>query len=137
PTRHGGSIEATFSEKAAFATLTGATPGSHHAVKVTFTDDGTAKSETERIEVGRCGEGRIEAEVRPDHWCDVAGTINVRLHGDVADVDLASIKLTGDGGTSVSPTAPPTRHGDSIDATFDEKAAFATLAGATPGSKHA
>jgi len=140
PTLSGDSIRATFDEKAAFATLNGTDPGSRHEVKVAFTDDGTAKTLSERVRVGRCEEdNRIEADLRPDEWRNADGSIIVVLHGSttaLGKVDLGSIALVGENGTALQPTATPVLAGRTIMATFSQKDAFATLTNPTPHSRH-
>lgn len=56
PTRKKNSVTANFSRLAAFATLDGTAVGSKHTIKINYTDDGTAKTETARINVDNgCG----------------------------------------------------------------------------------
>jgi hypothetical protein len=146
----GGQLRAFFAKSDVIAALgTGAKPGDVVTVTLKLSVGGTAMSLTDSVRVvggdgsgGGDGNGggdhhEIEVSIHPDAWCNVStGSITVFLHGAVADVDLSSIRLIGEDGTSLTPTSAPSRTSAGIIAVFSTKDAFATLTNPAPGTHH-
>jgi microcompartment protein CcmL/EutN len=143
----GGQLRAFFAQSEAIASLDDPDPGETHDVTLKLTADGNASELVAHVRiVGPRGgddpgddEGEITASVQPDtwnvNWSHASGTVSVLLRGDVADVDLATIKLVGDAGTEVAPSSVK-RTGHQIRARFPMAAAFASLDDPDPGETH-
>ena len=143
----GGQLRAFFAMSEAIASLDDPDPGETHEVKLQLTVDGKATelSASVRIVGPRGGddpgddERAIDVSVQPNtwntNWSHAGGTVSILLRGDVADVELASIKLVGDAGTEVAPTSVK-RTGHQIRARFPMAAAFASLDDPDPGETH-
>lgn len=149
PTRvqtSGGQLRAFFTKADAIAVLDHPARGDSREVKLQLTVDGTAAELTTRVRiVGPAGgddppgSGEVTATVQPStwntNWSHANGTVSVVLRGDVADIDLTSIKLVGDAGTEVLPTSVK-RTGHEVRARFAMDDAFASLDDPDPGETH-
>jgi hypothetical protein len=143
----GGQLRAFFTKADAIAVLDHPARGDSREVKLQLTVDGTATELTTRVRiVGPAGgddppggDGQVTAVVQPStwntNWSHANGTVSVVLRGDVADVDLASVKLVGDAGTEVAPTSVK-RTGHEVRARFAMDDAFASLDDPDPGETH-
>ncbi|HXT19615.1 MAG TPA: hypothetical protein VN923_02585, partial [Thermoanaerobaculia bacterium] len=143
----GGQLRAFFAMSEAIASLDDPDRGETHVVTLKLTVDGSAQELTDRVRiVGPSGgddsgddEGEIDVAVQPNtwntNWSHASGTVSILLRGDVADVELASIKLVGDAGTEVAPTSVK-RTGHQIRARFPMAAALASLDDPDPGETH-
>ncbi|HEV8630804.1 MAG TPA: hypothetical protein VGV61_10840 [Thermoanaerobaculia bacterium] len=144
----GGQLRALFLMSEAIAAIDTTQSDPKHKVTLKFTNDGAATTleDTIRVVGPRGGddgddddEGEIELEIQPDtwntNWSHSQGTVSALLRGDVADIDLDSIVLVGDGGKEVKPVDVK-RTGHQVRARFPKADALASLDDPDPGERH-
>jgi hypothetical protein len=141
-----GQLRAFFTKGDAIAVLDHPARGDSREVKLQLTVDGTAAELTTRVRIvgpnggdDPGGAGSVTAAVQPStwntNWSHANGTVSVVLRGDVADVDVASVKLVGDAGTEVAASSVK-RTGHEVRARFPMDDAFASLDDPDPGETH-
>src|SRR5215203_4712337 len=147
----GGQLVATFDKSEAFEPLGDVESGDRETVTLRFTVAGEQKELEDQIRIvgpngggtgGGNGGGELELNIQPDdwnvNWEHSAGQVTAFLRGTgVKDVDLATVRLVGDG-AGAAPLEPldVRRVGKQVVARFGKSAAFLTLDDPDAGERH-
>lgn len=146
--RTGNQVRAFWSQSAALATLDTPQRGETHDVKVRFSAAGATKALSAPVRIvgpgggGGVEEGDYELQIQPDswntNWSHSSGTVSALISdGDLAAIDLTSIKLVGTLASAAPlPALRASLTGNHVRAFFSQSAALATLDTPRRGEVH-